>query len=58
MPGHDEYMRGDTISEFMLLEQLFKVTPCRLVRGLAGTLCFSSCQTVHDLIKLGGEGGK
>ena len=31
---------GGLLSVFMLLEQLFKVAPCRLVRGSAGMLSF------------------
>ena len=43
---------GGLLLAFMLLEQLFKVAPCWLVRDLAGTLSFSFCQTAHDLKKL------
>ena len=35
MFDHDDYMRGDTISAFILLEQLFKVAPCSWFRSSA-----------------------
>ena len=38
-------------------EQLKKVAPCRLVRGLARTLSFSFCQTANDLKNLAGKDG-
>ena len=47
-------LTGGLLSEFMLLEQLFKVAPCRLVLDSAGTLSFSLCQTAQDLKNLAG----
>ena len=47
--GHDECMRGNNITAFILLEQLFTVAPSWLVQGLARTLSFSFCKMAHDL---------
>ena len=47
--GHDECMRGNNITAFILLEQLFTVVPSWLVQGLARTLSFSFCQMTQDL---------
>ena len=43
------YQSSGAISAFTLWEQIFKVSPCWLVRDSAGTLSFSFCQTAHDL---------
>ena len=47
-------LTGGLLSAFILLEQLFKVAPCRLVQDSAGTLSFSFCQTANDLKNLAG----
>ena len=62
MPVHNYNMNrhgvytstGGLLLAFMLLEQLFKVAPCGLVRDSAETLYFSFCQMAHDLKNLVG----
>ena len=54
--NHGVYtLTGGLLSAFMLLEQLFKVAPCRLVWDLAGTLSYSFCQSVNELKILVGK---